>query len=162
MVTTITLKTPLPACCLPFHLANPLPNLTMRPMSILITLPICQKHRRLAASCYTGGPILKIVASIRLGSIRLTMTTPLKCRVVTQGFNQLGHPIRNVLRRSITGEEVPIKGTNRKQLRGASVKPTDVEYFREVPREGPEQIKRWGFSATRRAGCDQATELANL
>ncbi|KAE8315587.1 hypothetical protein BDV41DRAFT_530434 [Aspergillus transmontanensis] len=33
----------------------------------------------------------------------------MSCRLVTIGFNALGHPIRNVLKRNMAGHIVPIK-----------------------------------------------------
>ncbi|KAB8217659.1 hypothetical protein BDV33DRAFT_206167 [Aspergillus novoparasiticus] len=60
------------------------------------------------------------------------------------GFNHMGSVLRNVLKKNAIGEVVPIKGTPRKQLRGASVKPVDITYFHEVPADA-EEIKEWAI-----------------
>ncbi|KAE8361449.1 hypothetical protein BDV27DRAFT_28304 [Aspergillus caelatus] len=87
---------------------------------------------------------------------------PLKCRLVTMGFNALGRPIRNVLKHNITGQVVPMNGTTRKRFRGSSMRPVEISYFAEVPAaQGAEAVKSWVFDQLESQGITEQLNWRN-
>ncbi|KAE8364547.1 hypothetical protein BDV27DRAFT_157777 [Aspergillus caelatus] len=54
-----------------------------------------------------------------------------------------------------------LKGIRRKQLRGGSVKPTDIDYFKEVPKD-QDKINKWVLDQLSGQYTTKALKLENI